>query len=301
MVGAPLVAVDVGNARIKLGLFAKHCAEAAIPEPLGILSLLGDAPELDQIGPWLAEARRTSFPTRPEEPTSSLSGPGERTSWKTRPTSTTPAHGVCGLHWWIASVNRPAASRLIDWLHEHRPADHATLLACGDLPLTVRLPRPDMVGIDRLVDAVAVNRLRRPGSVAAIVDVGSAITVDLVSADGAFLGGAILPGIAMSARALHEFTDLLPLVDVSDLSTPPPALGTATEPAIESGLFWGSVGAIRELVERLGETATGDARQPQVFLTGGAGAAVARLLGPHARYVPHLTLAGIALAAGVEL
>ena len=58
-----------------------------------------------------------------------------------------------------------------------------------------------------------------------IVDVGSAITVDLVSADGAFLGGAILPGIAMSARALHEFTDLLPLVDMSELTAPPPALG----------------------------------------------------------------------------
>ena len=62
-----------------------------------------------------------------------------------------------------------------------------------------------------------------------IVDVGTAITVDLVSADGAFLGGAILPGIQMSARALHEFTDLLPLVDVSDLTAPPPALGTATD------------------------------------------------------------------------
>ena len=87
------------------------------------------------------------------------------------------------------------------------------MLAAGDLPLEVRLERPDMVGIDRLVDAVAVNRLRDAGRPAVIVDVGTAITVDLVSADGAFLGGAILPGIQMSARAMHEFTDLLPLVD----------------------------------------------------------------------------------------
>ena len=91
-----------------------------------------------------------------------------------------------------------------------------------------------------------------------IVDVGTAITVDLVSADGAFLGGSILPGIQMAARALHHFTDLLPLVNVSDLSTPPPPLGTSTESAMQAGLFWGAVGAIRQLIDQLCKAATGD-------------------------------------------
>jgi type III pantothenate kinase len=181
-----------------------------------------------------------------------------------------------------------------------------TLLSSADLPLVVRLERPDMVGIDRLVDAVAVNRLREPDRPAVIVDVGTAITVDLVSADGAFLGGSILPGLAMSARALNEFTDLLPLIDVAELADPPPALGTSTESAMQSGLFWGAVGAIRELIDQLvvvpllrqkqcNEEKYPNAR-PQVFLTGGAGATVAELLGPDAQYVPHLTLAGIVLA-----
>jgi type III pantothenate kinase len=282
---APLIAVDVGNARIKLGLFAGGCA-AGLPDPARTLPLPGDTPELDRIEPWLA--------------------------------------GGVG-NWWIASVNRPAATRLIDWLHEHRPRDSITLLAAGDLPLEVRLERPDMVGIDRLVDAVAVNRLRDASRPAIIVDVGTAITVDLVAADGAFLGGAILPGIQMSARAMHEFTDLLPLVDASELNVPPPALGAATVPALQSGLFWGAVGAIRELIEQLQKAATGgratpaswggslgaswggsltatpaaSAARPQIFLTGGAAASVAELLGPDARYVPNLTLDGIALAAGI--
>ena len=156
-----------------------------------------------------------------------------------------------------------------------------------------RLPRPDMVGIDRLLDAVAANHLRRPDQPAVVADVGTAITVDAVSAEGAFLGGAILPGIAMSARALHEFTDLLPLIEMSELSQPPPALGTATTAAMQSGLFWGAVGAIRELAERLAKHLEGE---PAIYLTGGAGPAVAELLGPSARHVPHLTLAGIALA-----
>ncbi len=197
------------------------------------------------------------------------------------------------MSWHLASVNRPGASRLIDWLRKRRPHDSLTLLSAADLPLEVRLERPDMVGIDRLVDAVAVNRLREPGRSAVIVDVGTAITVDLVAADGAFCGGSILPGLQISARALHEFTDLLPLVDVSELSEPPPALGASTETAMQSGLFWGTVGAIRQLIEQLGRD---QSARPQIFLTGGAAAPVADLLGPNARYLPHLTLAGIALA-----
>jgi type III pantothenate kinase len=198
------------------------------------------------------------------------------------------------ISWWIGSVNRPSATRLIDWIRSHRPHDAIRLLAAGDLPLRVALQRPDMVGIDRLMDAVAANQLRRAGHAAVVVDVGSAITVDFVSDDGVFHGGSILPGIAMSARALHTFTDLLPLIDMSELMAPPPALGTSTEAAMRSGLFWGTVGAIRQLiVELAGEKI----ERTDVFLTGGAGPAVAELLGRSARHVPHLTLSGIAVAA----
>ena len=150
-----------------------------------------------------------------------------------------------------------------------------------------------MVGIDRLLDAVAVNHLRQPDRPAVVIDVGSAITVDLVSAEGAFRGGAIAPGIGMSARAMHAFTDLLPLVEASELTTPPPALGKSTLPAMRSGLFWGAVGTIRELVAQISR---GLDCPCDVFLTGGAGPAVAELLGREVRHVPHLTLAGIALS-----
>jgi len=253
----PLIAVDVGNNRVKFGRFEPDDGDE-LPEPISSLQIAGEDPELDRVGRWLSEM------------------PSETTSW------------------WIGSVNRRTTSRLIDWLRSGRPRDRITLLAAGDLPLSVALERPDMVGIDRLLSAVAANHLRLPSRGAVVVDVGSAITVDLVSPQGAFQGGAILPGIEMSARAMHSFTDLLPLVAMSELTTPPPALGTSTEPAMRSGLFWGAVGAIRQLIERLTDELPG---QPQVFLTGGAGPAVAKLLGHSARHVPHLTLAGIALTA----
>jgi type III pantothenate kinase len=250
----PIIAVDIGNARVKLGLFGGDCGDA-LPEPQRVLQLDGDAPQWEQVSGWLETA---------------------------------------AMAWRIGSVNRPATTRLVDWLREHRPQDQMTLLAAGDLPLTVELERPDMVGIDRLLSAVGANHLRQPDRPAIIADLGTAITVDLVSGEGAFLGGAILPGIAMSAGAMHQFTDLLPLIEMSELTTPPPALGSATVAAMRSGLYFGAVGAIRELIRQLAKDLEGD---PEVFLTGGAGPAVAELLGHSARHVPHLTLAGIALTA----
>jgi type III pantothenate kinase len=237
-----------------------------LPAPVDTLSIGGVRPEFDQLTGWV---ERAAPPV---------------------------------LSWWIGSVNRPATTLLLDWLRSARPQDAVTLLVSADLPLVIRLPEPDRVGIDRLLDAVAANMLRSPGRPAVVVDVGTAITVDLVSADGAFCGGAILPGTAMSARALTEFTDLLPQVDVADLGEPPPLVGKTTVQAMHSGLFWSAVGAVRELASRMlaeQQPANGspEPRSPSIFLTGGAVAAMAGLLGSRACLVPHLTLAGIALTA----
>jgi type III pantothenate kinase len=274
----PLIAVDVGNNRTKFGLFQpellSRLAPRALPEPQRTFHVAGPDADWKSICAWLDEKDEAKDG---QECLSSC--------------------GVEHVRWSIGSVNRPGATRLIGWLRTHRPQDPVTLLAAGDLPLEVSLERPDMVGIDRLLDALAANRLRRPGRPAVVVDVGTAITVDLLSPDGAFLGGSILPGITMGARALHEFTDMLPLLDVADLSGPPPALGTATIEAMQSGLFWGAIGAIRQLIAELAKGLSPNATQPEVFLTGGAGPAVAGLLGRRARHVPHLTLSGIALAS----
>ncbi|HUT93208.1 MAG TPA: type III pantothenate kinase [Thermoguttaceae bacterium] len=256
----PLVAADVGNNRIKLGLFEADSRDE-LPEPKAWFGVSDREPDLDRIGRWLSE----------DVPAS--------------------------VSWWIGSVNRPTTTRLIDWLRTTRPSDRITMLAAGDLSLVVAVERPDMVGIDRLLDAVAVNRLRDPCRAAVIVDLGSAITVDAVSREGSFLGGVIMPGIGMSARALHEFTDLLPWIDVAGLTRPPLPLGKATIPAMQSGLFWGTVGAIRQLVELLSKEV---ADEPEVFLSGGAAPAIAEALDLPLRHVPHLTLAGIALTAKAQ-
>ncbi|MEX0714120.1 MAG: type III pantothenate kinase [Pirellulales bacterium] len=261
----PLVAVDIGNSRLKFGLFDRQAVSTAEADRLPVaqrtLELAGADGWLDELAAWLSPLE---------------------------------ARSAC---WFVGSVERTVASTLVDWLrwaHGGQAPLRLTLLASLDLPLIVELPRPDMVGIDRLLAAVAVNRLRKPDHAAIVVDLGTAITVDLVSPAGAFLGGAILPGIALAARALHAFTDLLPLLDMPRLDEPPAALGASTIEALRSGIYWGAVGGIRQLIELL------SASQPagcQIYLTGGAAPAVAGLLAPSARFEPHLTLAGIALSA----
>ncbi len=261
-----LIAVDIGNSRIKLGHFAVPGGEVGLPTPTKILSVSAVDLPTEQLEDWLRDISDSTV-------------------------------------WWIASVNRPATVRLTQWIERQfkgtpkaaRPAK-VRLLSHFDLPIKAAVEYPNRVGIDRLAGAVAANRLRNSARPAIIVDVGSAITVDLVNSQGIFCGGAILPGIGMSARALHEFTDLLPHSPLEELTGPPPALGTATLPAIHSGLYWGAVGAMRELVLRLSQTLPSGSAQPELFLTGGAAPSVAATLDPAARYVEHLVLAGIALA-----
>lgn len=254
----PMIAVDVGNTRTKFGLFAPSAKDGAeLPTPQTTLDFSGQAADFDELAAWIA-------PRRVDE-----------------------------IDWRIASVNRPAGTRLIDWLREQGAAERTRLVTSRDLPLRIELPRPDMVGIDRLLGAAGANLLRDPSRPAVAVDLGTAITIDLVSAEGAFLGGAILPGIGLAARALHEFTDALPLLRMDALAQPPEPLGKSTVDAMQSGLFWGAVGASRELI---GQFAAAQSSQPDVFLTGGAGASVAPLLAADCRHVPHLILGAMACA-----
>ena len=102
-------------------------------------------------------------------------------------------------------MHRGAAARLsavlADWAKQSGEDCPIRQLTYRDVPLTIRVDEPARVGIDRLLAALAADRLRQRDRAAIVVDLGTAITVDLVDADGAFAGGAILPGIATSARA----------------------------------------------------------------------------------------------------
>ena len=252
----PIVAVDIGNSSIKAGLFATSpTATGTLPQPNCVWDVPTKSGPNDSLSAWL---------------------PTEAVAWR------------------VASVHRLAQQQLAEWVQQNRPQDTFQLLTYRDLPLQLAVDFPTKVGVDRLVAAVAANVIRQPDRPAIVIDAGSAITVDLVAADGSFQGGTIYPGFRLSAEALFGGADLLPLAILEPLQEPPSALGKNTEAAIRSGLFWGAVGAVKELVDRLAETL---AAPPQVFITGGDLRRLSAQV-PSAEYVPHMVLGGIVVSGG---
>ncbi|MHC5055430.1 MAG: type III pantothenate kinase [Planctomycetota bacterium] len=160
-----------------------------------------------------------------------------------------------------------------------------------DVPfgLDIRVDSPGDVGDDRLAHALAA--FRRVEGAAVVVDMGTAVTVDAVAPDGAFLGGAILPGARIAADALAHWTALLPEINLSGAVRVP---GKSTEEAMRLGLLHGAAGAIDRLVEETRESLGEDA---PVLGTGGGAAQIAPLT-KHVREIePALTLEGLIRAA----
>jgi type III pantothenate kinase len=203
--------------------------------------------------------------------------------------------GLTDAVWAIASVHPNRTAALVNWLNERRSYVWV-LESYQQLPLKVRLNHPEKVGIDRLLNAVAVTRhWARSRLPAVVVDAGSAVTVDWVDESGAFRGGSIAPGLGLMARALHQHTALLPLVEVS---TPRPYLpGLSTAQAIEAGVYYMACGGINLLITLL---VAGSAQPPHIFLTGGDAPLLEYAVDDRAEHWPEMTLEGIRHSAEAQ-
>lgn len=113
--------------------------------------------------------------------------------------------------------------------------------------LKIRYRNPTEVGADRIAGAIGVVA-RYPETDAIIIDLGTATTVEVVTAGREYLGGAIVPGLLISMRALEQNTSGLPKVEILKPET---TCGRSTVESIQSGLFWGHLGMIREIRDRL--------------------------------------------------
>ncbi len=154
--------------------------------------------------------------------------------------------------------------------------------------IRVAASHPERVGIDRLLSAAAA--FAAGGGPVVVADLGTALTVDLVSGEGVFLGGAIAPGLRLCLEALHLKTSLLPRVD---LSPPASVLGTSTPDCIRSGVVYGAAGMVEGLVRRVAACAEGPAR---TVLTGGDATFLSPYLTIPHELDPHLVLRGLLLA-----
>ena len=114
------------------------------------------------------------------------------------------------------------------------------------LPQQPRVDAGTTVGPDRLVNSAGA--FSRHGGNLIVVDFGTATTFDVVADDGAYVGGVIAPGVNLSLEALHRAAAALPHVDIS---RPQTVIGTNTVACMQSGVFWGYVGLIKEICARI--------------------------------------------------
>ncbi|MFQ6549054.1 type III pantothenate kinase [Aestuariibius sp. 2305UL40-4] len=129
------------------------------------------------------------------------------------------------------------------------------------LPVEPRVDEGTTIGPDRLVNTAGA--FDRHGGDLVVVDFGTATTFDVVAHDGAYVGGVIAPGVNLSLEALHNAAAALPHVDISK---PQKVIGTNTVACMQSGVFWGYIGLVKEICARIkGEYGRG----MQVISTGG--------------------------------
>ncbi len=200
--------------------------------------------------------------------------------------------GATHCKWLVSSVRRDALSVLQNFVNNRvvdGEADVFRVVTRHDLPLEVDVLQPDRVGIDRLLAATAAAELfaQRP---LIVMQVGSAMTVDLVIAPNTFAGGAILPGVPMMLRLLGQAADMLPEIDADDLTDMPPLPGRNTEQAMRCGTASALIGGAQHLVERYRQTY---GEGTPVVLSGGDGNRLSLHIPGPLHTVPELVLHGL--------
>lgn len=258
MIAAMLLAIDIGNSNITLGLFRAG-------------ALLG------------TRRARTDPRATPDEVEQLLSG----------------LVGLEGLS--LADVDAISMASVVPSLTASvevvaaRRDQKLVVATSGSIPIAVRVDRPDEVGADRLVNVLAATRLY--GTPAVVMDLGTATTLECAAVDGAYVGGAIAPGLELGMEALAAHTAKLPRIE---LRAPDRAIGRNTVAAMQSGTILGYQALANGLLERvrdeLAEASGMPVSEVKTILTGGLSAA------PWARAIrgvdaidPELTLKGLAI------
>ncbi|MEP3480414.1 MAG: type III pantothenate kinase [Fuerstiella sp.] len=296
-----ILAIDVGNSRAKIGIWHN-------------VNPTGQAADM-----------LTAVPLTPE-----VDLPTEIRRWLKLASSPKVDQAI------VAGSNpNPVDDLMASWLGKEIPV--IQIRSYQQIPLKMDVENPETVGIDRLLTAIAVRSRQTIPTSVIVVDAGTATTVNLTTADGTFRGGAILPGMRMSAHALHDYTAVLPLIDADSLvgtesqnhaaaidpSAPTPneilrsahdgssVIGNAgqnttlkmpgrhTTSAIQNGIFWGHLGSIKELIAQLtaNQKSSGTDISDLAIAITGGGGRQLARLIPNAVYEDSLALIGLSTLA----
>jgi type III pantothenate kinase len=241
-----LLAIDVGNTNIVLGVF-----DGTILAHSWRLQTLRDRTS-DELGLLVEALFNHSF----ESPTS-----------------------ITGIV--VGSVVPPLTGTICRMVEDYFALTPLLVDPASNTGMPILYENPSEVGADRIVNAIAAHeQFGGDGRALIVCDFGTATTLDAVSAKGEYLGGAICPGVTISADALFQRAARLPRIEVRK---PHAVIGRTTVHAMESGLFFGYVGMVEGLVRRMTEELGGNAR---CVATGG----LAALIAPESPLIEHVDL-----------
>jgi type III pantothenate kinase len=192
----------------------------------------------------------------------------------------------------VASVAPLVTQSLCDGVAALTGVRATPIDATARLPITLDVDEPLTVGADRIVNTLAAVHLFARDTV--VVDFGTATTFDCITADGRFIGGAIMPGVRTAADELVRRTAKLP---ATELTAPSRVIGRRTEDCIRAGVLWGAADAVDGIVRRIVAEWPTPGVRPFVVATGGLAPLVAPLCAAIESVHPDLTLVGVRLAA----
>lgn len=197
-------------------------------------------------------------------------------------------------NWAVGGVNPKRIEQFLKW-QRTRGGNARHFTRYDQLPIKLAVDAPETVGLDRLFGCVAANSLRVAGCAAVTIDVGTAVTVNVLDPDGVFRGGAIFPSFRLMAKALHENTAKLPEVDATANHTAFP--GTNTLDAIRTGIRCAVVGGVLAACDEVAKV-YGPPDGIDAFVTGGGSTPdLFAAPGWNFLHVPTLNLDGIRLTA----
>jgi len=184
----------------------------------------------------------------------------------------------------ISSVVPKKAKALKKFLKGRRVLEVGPKL---DLGVGIDYPKPDRIGADRLANASSAAAL--VGTPAVVVDFGTAVTFDIISADRNYIGGVIAPGLQVMTDYLYQRTALLPKIDLSE---PVTAVGKSTRAAMMAGAVFGYRGLVKQILSEIFKE-IGSQEGLKVVATGGYAELIAAKLPEIHKVYPHLTLEGL--------
>jgi len=190
----------------------------------------------------------------------------------------------------VPAINNNLCASLAEF---DKPIFHLTCDTCSGLDLVY--PKPEEIGQDRIANAIAAQEFY--GIPAIVIDMGTAVTFDIVSSHG-YEGGIIAPGLAVMTKYLHEQTALLPELAAEDLLHVEGAIGKSTIQAMKLGVAVGFSGMIEALLDKVtNELQNKGESKPVVLSTGGSIANLTKDWAQKSLFVEDLTLMGLAVAA----